>query len=75
MNAKPLIQVGIAFIFLAIVALTYRVGETGRDQNVQLMPVQAVVEAIKSLARSPLMIGSVLVCGVGLVTVGVRKSS
>jgi len=74
-NAKPLIQVGIAFIFLGIVAFTYRGGDTSPDQTGQIWPVQAGVDAMKTLARSPLMIGLVLVGGVGLVAVGVRKSS
>jgi hypothetical protein len=74
-EAKPLIQVGIAFIFLGIVAFTYRGGDTRREQTVQIWPVQAGVEAMKILSRSPLMIGLVLAGGVGLVTLGVRKSS
>ena len=75
MNAKPLIQVGIAFIFLGIVAFTYRGDDTASDSSVQIWPVQAGVDAMKILARSPLMIGLVLASGIGLVAVGVRKSS
>jgi hypothetical protein len=74
-KAKPLIQVGIAFIFLAIVAVTYRGGDAHREQTVQIWPVQVGVDAMKTLARFPLMIGLVLAGGVGLVALGVRKSS
>jgi len=74
-NAKPLIQVGIAFIFLGIVAFTYRGGDARDEQAVQIWPVQAGADAMKTLARSPLMIGLVLASGIGLVAVGVRKSS
>jgi len=74
-NAKPLIQVGIAFIFLAIVAFTYRGGDTSPDQTALIWPAQAGVDAMKTLARSPLMIGLVLAGGVGLVALGVRKPS
>ena len=76
MNAKPLIQAGIAFIFLAIVAFAYRGNiDIGSDQAGQIWPVQAGVDAMKTLARSPLMIGLVLAGGVGLVALGVRKPS
>lgn len=76
MNAKPLIQAGIAFIFLAIVAFAYRGNiDIGSDQTAQIWPVQAGVDAIKTLARSPLMAGLVLAGGVGLVVFGVRKPS
>lgn len=75
MNAKPLIQVGIAFIFLGIVAFTYRAGDTRPDSTVQIWPVQAGDDAMKILARSPLMIGLMFASGVGLVAFGFRKSS
>jgi hypothetical protein len=74
-DGKPLIQVGIAFIFLGIVAFSYRGGDARREPTEQIWPVRAGVAAMKSLARSPLMIGLILVSGIGLVTIGVRKSS
>lgn len=76
MNAKPLIQVGIAFIFLGIVAFTYQGGaDTSREQPSQLWTVQAGADAMKTLALSPLSAGLVLVTGVGLVAIGIRKSA
>jgi len=75
-NAKPLIQVGIAFIFLGIVAFFYGGGsDAGSDPSVQIWPVQTTIDAMKTLARSPIMAGLVLAGGIGLVAVGVRKSS
>ena len=76
MNGKPLIQIGIAFIFLGIVAFSYREGfEISSDPRVEIWSVHAGVDAMKTLARSPLMIGLVLASGIGLVVLGVRKSS
>ena len=73
MNAKPLIQVGIAFIFLGIVAFTYHGGaDTSREQSGQIWTVQAGADAMKTLALSPLSAGLVLVTGVALVD---RKST
>jgi len=75
-DAKPLIQVGIAFIFLGIVAFSYRGGsDITSETTVQIWPVQAGVDAMKILALSPLMSGLVLAGGIGLVALGVRKSS
>jgi len=74
-DGKPLIQVGIAFIFLGIVAYTYRGGDARRESAPQIWPVRAGVDAMKTLARSPLMIGLVLAGGIGLVAIEVRKSS
>ena len=76
MYAKPLIQVGIALIFLAIVAFTYTgAGAGSREQGVQIWPVRAGIDAMKALARSPVATGLVLVSGIGLVALGTRKTS
>ena len=76
MDAKPLIQLGIALIFLGIVAFTYRGGsDTNSEKTVQVWPVQAGADAMKTLALSPLIAGLVLAGGVGLVAVGIRKSA
>ena len=61
MEAKPLIQVGIAFIFFGIVAFTYRGGaDTSREPAVQIQTVQAGADATQTLALSPLLAGLVL---------------
>jgi hypothetical protein len=75
-DAKPLIQVGIAFIFIGIVAFTYRDGaDASREQTGQIWTVQAGADAMKTLALSPLLAGLVLAGGVVLVAVGIRKST
>jgi hypothetical protein len=75
-NAKPLIRVGIAFIFLGIVAYTYQEGgDTSREPASQIWTVQAGADAMKTLALSPLSAAVVLVTGVGLVAIGTRKSA
>ena len=75
-NAKPLIQVGIAFILLGIVAFTYQDGaDTSGEYPGQIWTVQAGADAMKALALSPLSAGAVLVTGVGLVAIGIRKSA
>ena len=59
MNAKPLIQVGIAFILLGIVAFTYQDGaDTSGDHPGQIWTVQAGADAMKALALSPLSAGA-----------------
>lgn len=73
--AKPLIQAGIALIFLAIVAFTYRGGDLGGVRSEQIWLVRAGVDALKSLALSPLSSALVLAAGIGLVALGVRKSA
>ena len=77
MYAKPLIQVGIALIFLAIVAFTYTgAGAGSREQGVvQIWPVRAGIDAMKALARSPVATGLVFVSGIGLIALGTRKTS
>ena len=75
MYAKPLIQAGIALIFLGIVAFTYRGGELGGEKSMQIWPVRAGVSALKTLALSPVISGLVFLGGIGLVALGMRKSA
>ncbi|MGZ8452186.1 MAG: hypothetical protein ACXWZE_08820 [Candidatus Binatia bacterium] len=76
MDTKPLIQVGIACIFLGIVAFTYRGdADTSREQTAQIWTVQAGADAMHTLALSPLLAGLVLAGGIGLVAFGIRKSA
>lgn len=74
MYARPLIQAGIALIFLALVAFTYRGGDLGGDRALQIWLVRAGVDAMASLALSPLISGLMLASGIGLVALGVRRS-
>jgi hypothetical protein len=75
-NTKPIIQVGIALILLGVVAFTYRGdGDTSREKSVDIGAVQAAVDAKRSLAMMPVLGAIVLVGGIVLVAVGVKRSS
>lgn len=76
MNTKPVIHVGIALILLGIVAFTYQGGgDTNRAKAVNVGPVQAGVDTKKTFPISPVLGGFVLVGGIVLVFVGIKKSS
>jgi hypothetical protein len=76
MNTKPIIHVGIALILLGIVAFTYQGGsDTDRAKAVDVGLVHAGVDTKKTLPISPVLGGLVLVCGIVLVFVGIKKSS
>jgi uncharacterized membrane protein len=76
MNSKPIIQVGIALVFLGIVAFTYQGGrDTDLTKAVDVELVQAGIDTKKTLPVSPVLGGLVLVGGIVLVFVGIKKSS
>ena len=76
MNTKPIIHVGIALILLGIVAFTYQGGsDISREKAVDIGPVLARVDTKKTILISPLLGGIVLVGGIILVAVGIKKSS
>ena len=76
MNTKPIIQVGIALILLGIVAFTYQGdGDVSRDKTVNIGAVQGSFDAMRTMAMMPLLGAIVLVGGIVLVAVGVKKSS
>lgn len=76
MNTKPVIHVGIALILLGIVAFTYQGGsDTDLTKVVDIGLVQAGVDTKKTLPISPVLGGLVLVCGIVLVFIGIKKSS
>jgi uncharacterized membrane protein HdeD (DUF308 family) len=75
-NTKPIIHAGIALILLGIVAFTYQGdGDTSREKSVDIGAVQAAVDAKRSLAMMPVLGALVLVGGIVLVAVGVKRSS
>lgn len=75
MNTKAIIQVGIALILLGIVAFTYRGGsDTSREKAVDIGPAHPGVGTEKTNRISPALGAIVLVGGVVLVVVGVKKS-
>lgn len=76
MNAKPIIHVGIALILLGVVAFTYQGGgDTSDEKTVDNRSLQAAIDTKQTLTISPVLGGLVLVGGIVLVAVGVKKSS
>ena len=76
MNTKPIIHIGIALILLGIVAFTYQGGsDTTREKAADIGFVQARVDTMKTILISPLVGGLVLVGGIVLVAVGIKKSA
>ena len=74
MNAKPIIHVGIALILLGVVAFTYQGGgDTTDEKTVDTRSLQAAIDTKQTI--SPVLGGLVLVGGIVLVVVGVKKSS
>jgi len=75
-NTKPIIHIGIALILLGIVAFTYQGGsDTTREKAADIGFVQARVDTMKTILISPLVGGLVLVGGIVLVAVGIKKSA
>jgi len=75
-NAKPIIHVGIALILLGVVAFTYQGGsDTSGEKTVDTKSPQGTIDTKQALAISPVLGGLVLVGGIVLVVVGVKKSS
>ena len=76
MNAKPIIHVGIALILLGVVAFTYQGGgDTTDEKTVDTRSLQAAIDTKQTRTISPVLGGLVLVGGIVLVVVGVKKSS
>jgi uncharacterized membrane protein len=74
-NSKSIVQVGIAFILLGIVAFTYQ-RDTDNVGESAVVPVllQAGVEARRAIPISYIAGGLVVIGGIVLVAVGVKKS-
>jgi hypothetical protein len=75
-NAKAIIDVGIALILLGVVAFTYQGGGgTGGEQGVDFGIVHAGVDTMKTIVISPFLGAIGLVSGIVLVAVGINKST
>jgi uncharacterized membrane protein len=75
-NAKPIIHVGIALILLGVVAFTYQGGgDTSDEKTLDTRTLQAAIDTKQTRTISPVLGGLVLVGGIVLVVVGVKKSS
>lgn len=76
MNAKPVIQVGIALILFGAAALIYQaVTRTSEDRFVEITQQRIGIGNQRLSTVSPLMGGFALVSGVLLVIVGIKTSS
>ncbi len=76
MNAKTIINVGIALIILGVVAFNYQWGgDTSDEKTVDTRSLQAAIDTKQTRTISPVLGGLVLVGGIVLVVVGVKKSS
>jgi len=74
-NTKPIIQVGIALILLGIVAFTYEENrDTSRGKTIDIGAIQAWVDINRNIAMMPVLGAIVLIGGIVLVAVGVKKS-
>jgi uncharacterized membrane protein len=76
MATKSITLIGIALIFLGIVAFAYQgISYTSREKVIDVGPLQASVDTKKTIPLSPLLGGLVFVGGIVLVVVGVKKSA
>jgi hypothetical protein len=75
-NTKPIIHAGIAIILLGVVAFTYP-GSDGpvRDPALAIGPPPKSVAINQITPLPPLVAGVVLLSGILLVVVGIKKSS
>jgi uncharacterized membrane protein len=68
--------VGIALIVLGMVAFAYQgITYTSRETVLDIGPIHATADTQKTIPLSPLLGGLVLVGGIVLVVVGVKKSA
>jgi uncharacterized membrane protein len=74
-NTKSIIQVGIAFILLGIVAFSYQwTNDNGSENGVAIAPTHGQVEMKSAVPPSYIVGGLVMLGGIILVVVGVKKS-
>lgn len=68
--------VGLVLIVLGLAALAYqRIGYTTQETVLDVGPIHATAERHRTLALPPLLGGAVVVGGVVLVVVGIRKTA
>ena len=75
MNAKPIIQVGIALIFLGLTAFIHQGASSSNGELLVAVGfVQSATDDPKSGFLSPLTGGLVVASGIVLVFIGIKKS-
>ena len=71
---KPIMLVGIVFIILGIVALTYQgITYTTREKVLQIGPLEATQEVKKTIPLPPILGGFALAGGIVLIIIGTKK--
>ena len=76
MNAKPIIQVGIALVFLGLTAFIHPgVNLSSRNLLVVIGLVQSGTDDQKTIFLAPRTGGLLVVGGIMLIIVGIKKSS
>lgn len=72
---KPIMLIGLVLIVLGIGALAYQgFTYTTREKIVDIGPFQASADTQKTVPLPPILGGIAIVCGVGLVVLGRKKS-
>jgi hypothetical protein len=71
---KPLVIIGIIFVLLGIVALSYEsITYTKEEKIAEIGPFKATAEREKSIPLPPLLGGLALAAGAIIIAVGYRK--
>ncbi len=72
---KPIMIIGLLLIVFGISALAYQgITYTSREKILDIGPIQASADTEKTIPLPPIVGGLAIVCGVGLVVVGRKKS-
>ena len=72
---KPLVIIGIILIVFGVGSLAYEgFTYTSREKIIDIGPLHATADTEKTVDLPPVVGGSALACGVGLVLLGRRKS-
>jgi ABC-type phosphate transport system permease subunit len=71
---KPLVIIGILFVLLGVVALSYEsITYTKEEKIAEIGPFKATAEREKSIPLPPLLGGLALAAGAIMIAVGYRK--
>ena len=71
---KPVVIIGIIFVLLGVVALSYRsITYTSEEKIAEIGPFKATAEREKSIPLPPLLGGLALAAGAIMIAVGYRK--
>lgn len=72
---KPIMIIGLLLIVFGIGALAYQgITYTSQETIIDLGPIKATADTQKTIPLPPIIGGLAIVCGIGLVVVGRKKS-